>query len=210
MALFASPGACRVAQGQRNLMPAVQRSAPMAADDPFGWEALLTRANAGDGRAFAHFLTAISPTLRSIIRARGASLPPDQHEDILQEVLLAIHLKRQTWQPGTPVRPWLYAITRYKIVDAFRRRGSRLHLPIEDFADILPQEPADPPLAARDADVMLTQIDTRSAALLRAVVLDGDSTETAGARLGLTTGAARTALHRARKRLAELATRMTR
>ncbi len=172
------------------------------------WETLLARANAGDGAAFGRFLTAVTPTLRAIIRARGAALPPDQHEDILQEVLLAIHLKRQTWRAGTPVRPWLYAVTRYKVVDAFRRRGTALHLPIADFEDILPDDPAPAPLSARDAETMLGQIDARSAALVRAVAIDGQTAESAGRGLGLTAGAARVALHRAMKRLTDIAERM--
>jgi RNA polymerase sigma-70 factor (ECF subfamily) len=169
------------------------------------WENLLARANDGDGAAFARFLTAVTPTLRAVIRRRGQALPQDQYEDILQEVLLAIHLKRQTWRRDTPVRPWLYAVARYKVVDAFRRRGAGVHLPLEDFEDILSEDPAAPPLAARDAERMLGLIDTRSAALVRAVALDGQSAEAAGERVGLTAGAARVALHRAMKRLSRIA-----
>ena len=36
------------------------------------------------------------------------------------------------------MRPWLYAIVRYKVVDAFRARGRRVQVPIEDFAEVLP------------------------------------------------------------------------
>ncbi|MBD3764421.1 MAG: hypothetical protein IE927_06710 [Rhodobacterales bacterium] len=36
------------------------------------WETLLARANAGDGAAFARFLTLVTPTLRAVIRCRGA------------------------------------------------------------------------------------------------------------------------------------------
>ena len=111
------------------------------------------------------------------------ALPADQHEDILQEVLLAIHLKRQTWRRDAPVRPWLYALARYKVVDAFRRRGARVTLPIEDFADVLPEEHAAQPLSARDADVMLGLIDTRSASLVRAVALDGKMIDAASERM---------------------------
>lgn len=172
------------------------------------WEILLTRANDGDGAAFARFLTAVTPTLRAVIRQRGEALPPDQHEDVLQEVLLAIHLKRQTWRRGEPVRPWLYAMARYKVVDAFRRRGAAVNLPIEDFADLLPEENDAVPLAKRDAEVMLSQIDSRSAQLVRAVALDGKSAEEAGETIGLNAGAARVALHRAMRRLSDAAERM--
>jgi RNA polymerase sigma factor (sigma-70 family) len=172
------------------------------------WEDLLARANEGDGKALARFLTEVSPMLRRLIRARGRALPPDQHEDILQEVLFAIHLKRQSWQSGAPVRPWLYAIARYKVVDAFRRRGTEVHLPIEDFIDSLESEAPENAMAGRDADWMLGQLDARSASLVRAVRLGGQSPDEAGARLGLSPGATRVALHRAIQRLARLAERL--
>lgn len=172
------------------------------------WEALLARANDGDGAAFARFLRAVTPSLRAVIRRRGDGLPPDLHEDILQEVLLAIHLKRQTWRRDQPVRPWLYALARYKVVDAFRRRGAAITLPIEDFADVLPEENAVVPLSQRDAEAMLRLIDTRSAHLVRAVALDGKTADEAGETVGMTAGAARVALHRAMRRLSGLADRM--
>lgn len=173
------------------------------------WDELMRRANRGDGAAFRQFLTEVTPPLRRMIRARGRHLPPDQHEDVLQEVLLAIHLKRGSWDDTAPVRPWLYAVARYKVVDAFRKRGQRLHLPLEDVAAILAADPDPAPLAARDAERMLAMIDARSAALVRAVRLEGQSTEDAAAGLGVSPGAARVALHRAMKRLADLAKRMT-
>lgn len=174
------------------------------------WEVLLARANDGDGAAFARFLHAVTPTLRTVIRRKGDGLPPDQHEDILQEVLLAIHLKRQTWRRDAPVRPWLYALARYKVVDAFRRRGASVSLPIEDFADVLPEENAVVPLSDRDTEAMLRLIDPRSAMLVRAVALDGKTAEEAGETVGMTAGAARVALHRAMQRLSGLAERMMR
>ena len=108
------------------------------------------------------------------------------------------------------MRPWLYALARYKVVDAFRRRGTSVHLPIEDFEDSLPAEPAANPLASRETEAMLGQIDSRSAALVRAVALEGQSAEVAGQGLGMTAGAARVALHRAIRRLARIAEGMGR
>ncbi len=167
------------------------------------WAALLRAANNGDGRSFARFLHAVTPMVRGIIRARGATLGADQQEDIVQEVLLAIHLKRQTWDESRPVRPWLYAIARYKIVDAFRARGAHVHLPIEDFAEVIPAETGDP-TASRDVEVLLDRIDARSAEIVRAVSLRGEATQEVGTRIGMSDGAVRVALHRAMKRLSEI------
>ncbi|SOB94614.1 sigma-70 family RNA polymerase sigma factor [Rhodobacter maris] len=168
------------------------------------WADLLRRANEGDGMALAQFLRAVSPAIRTILRARGSALPRDQHEDVLQEVLLAIHLKRHSWRPDAPVRPWVHAIARYKLIDACRRRGAAIHVPIEPFAEVLEDPHQHPPLAGRDAERLLARIDPRSAALVRAVALEGDSAEEAGAPLGLSAGAARVALHRALRRLGQI------
>lgn len=172
------------------------------------WEALLTRANAGDRVAFVQFLTAVTPALRTVIRRRGQGLPSDQVEDILQEVLLAIHLKRHSWRPDAPLRPWLFALARYKVVDAYRRRGRALHLPIEDFEEALPDDRHPAPMSAHDVEVMLGQIDARSAALVRAVAIDGQTAEAVGVTFGLSSGAVRVAFHRAMKRLGRIAERM--
>jgi len=50
----------------------------------------------------------------------------------VQETLLAIHLKRGTWDGGPRVAPWVNAIARHKIIDAMRRRGVRRAEPIEE------------------------------------------------------------------------------
>lgn len=204
----AQPRHCPAAAGRARLPGRAHPAKEAVLDGTTDWDLLLARANAGDGAAFLRFLTEVTPPLRGLIRARGRGLPPDLHEDILQEVLLAIHLKRHSWTPGHPVRPWLYAVARHKVVDAFRRRGHRLHLPLEEVAEVLAAEAEPAPLAAHDADRMLGMIDARSAALVRAVRLEGHSTEDAARGLGLSAGAARVALHRAMKRLSELAERM--
>lgn len=169
------------------------------------WARLFRAANAGDAQAYLHFLRAVTPVLRGIVRARGRSFDPTTQEDIVQDVLIAIHTKRQTWDPAAPVLPWLYAITRHKVVDAFRRRGSALHLPVEDFIDDLEAPPTPDPMAARDSGRLIAQLDARSAAIVRAVSLEGESPAEVGARLSLTEGAVRVALHRAIRRMAELA-----
>ena len=53
-----------------------------------------------------------------------------------------------------PLLPWLYAIARYKLADAFRRRRTAIHLPIEDWQDQLAAPEADPG-AARDSAALI-------------------------------------------------------
>lgn len=168
------------------------------------WEALLIAANAGDSRAYAQFLRAVAPTLRGVVRAKGGHMGAAECEDIVQEVLLAVHLKRHTWQAGAPVRPWLYAITRYKVVDAFRARGRRVDLPIEDFVDDLAVDAGPDPTDAADMAKMIGMLDARSAVIVRKIGIEGASVAETGGALGMSNGAVRVALHRAMKTLALL------
>ena len=165
------------------------------------WERLLLAANAGDSAAYARFLQAVTPVVRGVVRARSGSLGHATCEDVVQEVLLAIHLKRHTWDPAAPVRPWLYAIARYKVVDAFRARGRRIDLPIEDFADTLAADAGADPTEAADMAKMIGMLDSRSAQIVRKIGLEGASFGETGQGLGMTEGAVRVALHRALKQL---------
>jgi len=167
-------------------------------------EDLLVAANAGDGRAYAAFLTKVTPVLRGIVRAKGASLGTAACEDIVQEVLLAIHLKRHTWKAEAPVRPWLYAIARHKVIDAFRARGKRIDLPIEDYAETLAAEPERDPTEAADMARLIGMLDSRQAEIIRRIGLDGASAAETGQALGMSDGAVRVALHRALKALVVL------
>ena len=101
---------------------------------------LLRSALEGDEAAYAEFLRLAASQIRPVARRKLGSGSGADPEDIVQETLLAIHLQRHTWRPDAPVLPWVYAIARHKIVDAWRRRGRRIEVDIEDFAERLPAE----------------------------------------------------------------------
>lgn len=168
------------------------------------WGRLLAAANGGDARAYAQFFQAVTPVLWGIVRARGGSLGEAGCEDVVQDVLLAIHLRRHSWQPGAPVRPWLYAIARYKVVDAFRARGRRIDLPIEDFAEGLAASPGPDPTEAADMAKIIGMLEPRAAEIVRRIGIEGASAAETGRALGMTEGAVRVALHRALKTVAAL------
>lgn len=168
------------------------------------WAMLLHAADRGDSAAYRRFWDQVSPVMRGIVRARAGGLGDDACEDIVQEVLLAIHLKRHTWQADKPLRPWLYAIARHKVVDAFRKRGRRVQLPIEDFAGVLPAVSGPDPFERHDAERLIERLDERSAEVLKGMALAGEDSAAVGLRLNMSDGAVRVALHRALKRLAVL------
>lgn len=162
------------------------------------WANWMRAANAGDAEAYRILLQQLAPFLRTIIArgfARSGAGSADV-EDVVQETLLAIHLKRQTWNEGEPLRPWVRAIARNKLIDNLRRRGRRVNVPIEDFLDTLPAEQPAQSLSARDAEKLLEAINGRQREVVRAISVEGLSTREAAQRFGISEGAVRIALHR--------------
>ena len=52
-------------------------------------------------------------------------------DDLLQDLWLRVHKARNTYRPGEPVIPWLYAIARFVKVDGYRkRRAERFEDPL--------------------------------------------------------------------------------
>lgn len=58
-------------------------------------------------------------------------------DDLLQDLWLRVHKARNTYRPGEPVLPWLYAIARFVKVDGYRkRRGERFEEPLDPAFDL--------------------------------------------------------------------------
>jgi RNA polymerase sigma factor (sigma-70 family) len=172
------------------------------------WSGLMRASLGGDGKAYARLLREVVPVVRGIVRARGSGLGAEACEDVAQEVLLALHAKRHTWRMEAPILPWIYAIVRYKVADAFRIRGCRVQVPVEDLADILAAPDGPDSTERDDALRMIGALEGRSAEVVRAMALDGAGVAETGARLTMSEGAVRVALHRALKRLAALRGKM--
>lgn len=84
---------------------------------------LMRAAQDGDADAYRVLLSAITPRVRRLIRARRAFLDASDVEDLVQEVLLSVHTVRHTYDPSRPFLPWLLAIVRNRMADAARRYG---------------------------------------------------------------------------------------
>ena len=170
------------------------------------WGLLMRAAIDGNSMAYRRVLASITPVLRTVTRRNCARIGLDggEAEDIVQEVLLAIHLKRHTWDVERPFGPWIMTIARNKLIDARRRRGNRLTLPIDDVADILTAERSDDATDRGDLDRLLGGLGERQRDLVRSLSVEGRSVQETAERLKMSEGAVRVALHRAIKALAAL------
>jgi RNA polymerase sigma-70 factor (ECF subfamily) len=162
------------------------------------WTGLMRSAISGDSAAYDRLLKAVTPVLRAAAR-RGlarAGQPVDQSEDIVQDILLAVHLKRHTWDVSAPFAPWLFAIARNKLIDALRRRGRRIFVNIDDIAEILPGEQAAETASAGEVAAQLQSLPARQRDVLQAIAVDSVSIKDTAAKLAMSEGAVRVALHR--------------
>jgi RNA polymerase sigma-70 factor, ECF subfamily len=162
------------------------------------WTVLMRSAISGDSAAYQRLLKAVTPVLRAAAR-RGlarAGQPVDQSEDIVQDVLLAVHLKRHTWDANAPFAPWLFAIARNKLIDWLRRRGRRVFVDIDDFAEILPGEPVVETAASSEVALQLQSLPARQREVLQSIAVDSSSIKDTAAKFGMSEGAVRVALHR--------------
>jgi RNA polymerase sigma-70 factor (ECF subfamily) len=171
------------------------------------WTGLMRSANAGDGTAYQRLLRAVTPVLRAAAR-RGlvrAGQPVDQAEDIVQDILFAVHLKRHTWDANAAFAPWLFAIARNKLIDALRRRGRRIFVNIDDFAETLAGEPVAETVPAREVTNHLETLPARQRDVVKSIAVDSTSIKATAAKFNMSEGAVRVALHRG---LASLASRL--
>ena len=168
------------------------------------WALLMRAGNAGDGDSYRRLLLLLTPVLRANAR-RGlasAGMADTDAEDVVQETLLAIHLKRQSWDEEAPFGPWLRAIARHKMIDVLRRRGRRTTVPIDDFSEVLADGDAEPDMLAADLGRHLKCLPPGQRTIVQAIAVDGASIADAAARFSMTAGAVRVALHRGLSALA--------
>ncbi|WP_052284645.1 sigma-70 family RNA polymerase sigma factor [Kluyvera genomosp. 1] len=160
------------------------------------WPSLMASAQAGDSDAYTQLLRAIVPVIRAMVRKQIAdSVLVD---DVIQDVLLAVHRVRHTYDPACPFLPWLMAITQARTVDALRKRGRHWlreadeEQAVEPAAEHSPDHDEQEELA-----LILDQLPSRQRQIVEHIHLQEMSLAEAAARNNLSISAVKSLLHRA-------------
>jgi RNA polymerase sigma-70 factor (ECF subfamily) len=165
-------------------------------------KALMLRGLAGHAGAEAEMLRALAGHLRGFF-ARRLGRDAAESEDLVQETLIAVHLKRHTFDITQPFTPWAYAIARYKFIDHLRRSGSRREAPLEDADALLASDDREEREAQSDLARLLTALPERQRTLIVDVKIGGLSIEEASQKSGMSTSAVKVSIHRAVKAMAK-------
>lgn len=159
----------------------------------------------GDDAAYKTLLKSLAIFLRAEVRKGFAryGYGVSDTEDVVQDVLLALHLKRATWRSSDPIIPWVRAIARNKLIDHLRKGGRRINVPIDDVVDTLPAEPPAEHLSERDASEVLARLNGRQREIVEQISINGASIRETAAKFAISEGAVRVALHRGLTALAK-------
>ena len=117
-------------------------------------------------------------------------------EDLVQEALLAIHLKRDTYDTSQPFTAWAFAIARYKLIDWYRRNRIRRTEPIDDASDLFTADTSEEVAVKRDLGKLVATLPDKQRMLLEDVKIAGLSNAEAAVKAGMTEGAVKVSIHR--------------
>jgi RNA polymerase sigma factor (sigma-70 family) len=163
------------------------------------WRALMVAAQSGNAGVYRRLLTEVSAWLRRYYAKR---LPFAMVDDAVQEVLLALHEKRHTYDPSQPFGPWLAAIARYKWIDRLRAMKAGSTEELSDDLAVLDHGEA--VQGARSLEVLLSRLKPAQAEVIRLVKLQGLSLAEAASRSGQSVALVKVNIHRGLGRLTAL------
>lgn len=162
---------------------------------------LMLRGLDGDGAAQGELLSVLSRYLRAYFGRRLGGGSADV-EDLVQDTLIAIHLKRDTWDRSQAFTPWAYGVARYKLLDHFRRVGRRAEAPLEAAEALFAVEDSAEREARRDLGKLMDTLPEKQRNLLRDVKITGLSVEEASKATGMSPSNVKVTIHRSIQALA--------
>lgn len=164
----------------------------------------VARLRAGDTAAFDELYRAHVHAVGAAVRDRVRD--PESHADLVQETFVRAFERLDTLRDPAAFRPWVLSIARRVAVDGLRT--SPRTFPVDaDTIDLVGDDDPGPQDLAELAELAaqlrsgFARLSTRDATALSLTTRFGLSTEDLAAALGVSPGAAKVALHRARRRL---------
>ena len=161
---------------------------------------MMAAAQKGDAGRYRTLLGEVQLWLERYYRKRVA---PAQLDDLVQEVMMAVHKKRATWDPSRPFYPWLAAIARYRWVDYLRKvyRSAEDELGDHDA----PQDSEEDAVMARmSLERLFVNLPDKQAEVIELVKIEGLSIAEASDKTGQSESLVKVNIHRGLKKLSAL------
>ncbi len=161
---------------------------------------LMAAAQRGDKSAYNVLLSEVSMWLERYFRKR---VPPHQQDDLVQDVLMAVHNKRATYDVSRPFLPWLAAIARYRWVDHLRKVYKHESDLLEDN-DASVDSDEDVVEARVSLERLFVHLADAQAEAIELVKIEGHSIREASEMTGQSESLVKVNIHRGLKKLASI------
>ena len=171
----------------------------MIADD-ITLSRLMAQVQRGDRQAYTVLLESASRWLTRYFRRK---IPRDQIDDLVQDVLLALHQKRATYDASRPFLPWLAAIARYRWVDHLRK-VYRAERQMPEGSEAIDDGDEEAVMARLSLEGLFSRLSPAQARAIELVKIEGRSIREASQRCGQSEPLVKVNIHRGLKRLAAL------
>jgi len=163
---------------------------------------------AGDSESYRRLLTRIRGMLLKYVEnsfARFGLAGSGGQEDVLQEILLAVHTKRHTYDPEQFFLPWMYAMARHKVIDHLRKNkvSLRATISLDDELENIESLMVFESTADLDIEALCETLPEKQRNVLKLVKIEGLSVEEAAKRTGYSASDIKVTVHRAIKALQE-------
>jgi len=174
-------------------------------------KALMVASLDGNAGSYRSLLDRLSSRLRAYYKGKLARVGrgATEAEDLVQEVLLAIHLKRHTYDTGEPFTPWVHTIARYKLIDYLRRTRTAASVPLDEGTEVMAQDDHADAESSHDVRKLLERLPEKMRCSIECVKLEGRSVAEAAERCGISESGVKINIHRGLRTLATFIARET-
>lgn len=168
-------------------------------------EQLMQHTQNGDKEAYKKLLSACLPIIRHIVNQKITD--KTQAEDVVQEVLISLHQAKHTYDPKQPFKPWLYAIARFRTIDALRKIytaknnifSEDLHTELIDYKKNVTEQAENNELISK----MLGELPEKQRNILLLMKVEGLTAAEVALKMDMSVSAVKVSAHRAMKNLKE-------
>ena len=161
---------------------------------------LMAASQKGDASAYRVLLAEIQLWLERYFRRRVA---PAQLDDLVQEVMMAVHAKRATWDPTRAFLPWLAAIARYRWIDHLHKVYRKAEDELGDHDT--PEDSEEEAMMARmSLERLFVHLPEKQSEVIELVKIEGLSIAEASAKTGQSESLVKVNIHRGLKKLSAL------
>ena len=169
-------------------------------------KALMLKSLDGDAASYRTLLDLLSRRLRAYYKGKLARTGHGavEAEDLVQEALLAVHLKRHTYDAAELFTPWVHAVARYKLIDYLRRTRAAMHVAIDEGDEVVAQDDQLGAESSYDVRRLLQRLPDKVRCAIERVKLEGTSVAEAALRCGISESAVKVNIHRGLQKLATL------